>query len=238
MLSPQVRPDPMKLGGEPGEKLSDALYASILEDVIFRPASGEGRIYPKEISERFKVSATPVREALMRLAAEGYIQSIPRRGFHIRKPSREQVTDLWQVRMGLETTAGELAIERLRNGSLPADPVEQLRAIVEDSISRFRKLSSREQIDLNSKLHRGIVELSGNQLLVSLYRGIQLQVFSSWVRRGVQSWRDRLESEAEEHRAIIAALAARDPDAYRAATRAHLERSLRDALHDLEVTQE
>ncbi len=77
------------------------------------------------------------------------------------------------------------------------------------------------------------MELSGNDILISLYRGIQMQLIGEWVQRGLQSWRSRLSNEAEEHRAIVGALRAMDRDAYAAATRHHIGRSLKDALGDL-----
>lgn len=224
------------LTGRPGEKLSDALYTCIRDEIVFGTDDGDERLYPKALSERFNVSPTPVREALMRLAVEGYIETIPRRGFRIRKPSRERVTDLWQVRLGLEVNAGELAIERLKSGRAPMAAVDRLSEIVEHSVRNWHEHSGREQIDLNSRFHGGIVDLSGNALLITVYRSIQLRYISNSVRRGVSSWRDRLEVEATEHRAIVQGLMARDADAYRIAAKAHVNRSLEDALNDIEAS--
>jgi DNA-binding GntR family transcriptional regulator len=223
--------------GRPGEKLSDALYTSIRDEIVFGGDGGnddlDERIYPKALSERFNVSPTPVREALMRLAVEGYIETIPRRGFRIKKPSPEQVTELWQVRLGLEVNAGELAIERLKTGQVAMTEIERLSELVERSVRDWHALSGREQIDLNARFHGGIVELSGNALLITVYRSIQLRYISNSVRRGVSSWRDRLEVEATEHRAIVRGLMARDADAYRIAAKDHVNRSLKDALTDI-----
>lgn len=222
--------------GRPGEKLSDALYTCIRDEIVFGTDDGDERIYPKALSERFNVSPTPVREALMRLAVEGYIETIPRRGFRIRKPSPEQVTELWQVRAGLEVNAGELAIERLKTGLVPMAAVDRLSEIVEHSVRNWHELTGREQIDLNSRFHGGIVDLSGNALLITVYRSIQLRYISNSVRRGVSSWRGRLEVEATEHRAIVQGLMAQDADAYRIAAKAHVNRSLEDALNDIEAS--
>lgn len=220
--------------GRPGEKLADALYSSIRDEVVFGTDVGAGeRIYPKDLSERFNVSPTPVREALMRLAAEGYIESIPRRGFRIRKPSPQQVKDLWEVRLGLEVNAGELAVRRIVSGELSADVIAPLRLNVEQADRDWKRLSGRQQIELNTQFHSRIVALSGNVLLQSIYHGIQLQYVSSRVRHGVESWRERREVEMREHRAIVAALADRDEDAYRVAAKTHVLRSLADALNDV-----
>lgn len=220
--------------GKPGEKLADALYASIRDAVVFGMEVDQGeRIYPKDLSERFNVSPTPVREALMRLAAEGYIESIPRRGFRIRKPSPEQVRDLWEVRLGLEVNAGELAIGRMKAGEVSRSEIGPLSGIIEKSDKDWERLSGREQIELNTQFHSRIVELSGNELLKTIYHGIQLQYVSSRVRQGVDNWRVRREAEMREHRAIVSALSDCDEDAYRIAAKTHVLRSLNDALTDV-----
>lgn len=237
---PQSQGNPEEHGaliGRPGEKLADALYASIRDEVVFGTHVGYGeRINPKDLSERFNVSPTPVREALMRLAAEGYIESIPRRGFRIQKPSPQQVRDLWEVRLGLEVNAGELAIGRLATGEADRSEIDALARIVEQADKDWERLSGRQQIELNTRFHSIIVALSGNTLLQSIYRGIQLQYVSSRVRHGVENWRERREFEKREHGLIVATLADCDPDAYRIAAKAHVMRSLADALKDVTAT--
>lgn len=221
-----------------GEKLSDALYTTIRDEVVFGAGKEADRIYPKDLSERYNVSPTPVREALMRLATEGYIESVPRRGFRIRKPSQQQVRDLWTVRLGLEINAGELMIERMVAGEIDSAEIDVLQSVVDHAYLQWNDLTGREQIELNTEFHGRIVELSGNELLGTIYRSIQLQYLSSRVRHGIDSWRERREIEQSEHQAIVDALAARDQDAYRIAAKSHVRRSLADALKDVAATED
>jgi DNA-binding GntR family transcriptional regulator len=219
-----------ELVGQPGETLAETLRRTLLEMILFGYFERGLRLYPERLAERFGVSLTPVREALMRLAAEGYIETIPRRGFHVRTPTAKQVVDLWQVRLGLELTAGELLIERLRAGEGGITDLEAIDARLQSAAGA---LTHKRHVELNAEFHHRLIELAGNELLVALYRGIQMQLLGAWIQRGLNSWRARLPSEAEEHRAILAALRARDPEAYARATRAHIARSLQGALADL-----
>ncbi|MCO5090995.1 GntR family transcriptional regulator [Bosea sp. (in: a-proteobacteria)] len=228
--------EPTEMGqliGEPGETLTETLRRTLLEMIVFGYFERGLRLYPERLAEQFGVSLTPVREALMRLAAEGYIEAVQRRGFHVRAPDAKQVVDLWQVRLGLELTAGELLIERLASGTLPAAALTVLDDLMAALEQSPRTIAHRPKLGLNAEFHHRIVELSGNDILTSLYRGIQMQLIGEWVQRGLQSWRVRLSSEAAEHRAIVAALRAMDRDAYAAAARHHIARSLKDALADL-----
>lgn len=219
-----------ELVGQPGETLAETLRRTLLEMILFGYFERGLRLYPEKIAERFGVSLTPVREALMRLAAEGYIETIPRRGFHVRTPTAKQVVDLWQVRLGLELTAGELLIERLKAGEGSLTELEAIDARLQ---AATQTLTHRRHVELNGEFHHRLIELAGNELLVSLYRGIQMQLLGAWIQRGLNSWRARLPSEAQEHRAILAALRARDTGAYARAVRAHIARSLQGALADL-----
>ena len=218
----------------PGERLVDMLYRNIRDYVLFSSeGAAQGRLYPHELCEKFHATATPVREALARLAAEGFIENTPRRGFHVRRPSPQQVTDLWQVRGGLEVLAGELVIGRLQQGSLAPQALDQLAAVLQGIAATADAIDGREHIERNRQFHGSIVELSGNQLLVSMYSGIQVQLLGAWVRRGLDTWRARVQVESDDHEEILEALRACDVAGYGAAARRHVDRSLANALKDL-----
>ena len=229
---------PAELGelvGAPGETVTATLKRTIMEMILFGYFANETRLYPHELAQRFAVSQTPVREALMQLSSEGLIEATPRRGFHIRTPTPDQVTDLWQVRSGLEATAAERVVARLEGGSLTSADLEPLVAIQDRREELGPRMSTKTHIETNSAFHRTIIELSGNQLLTAVFGSIQQQLIAAWVQRGVESWRGRLVEDAKEHRAIIAALRARDAERARTALARHVGRSLNGALRDLET---
>lgn len=221
--------------GKPGEPLAEALRRTLLEMIIFGYFEPGFRLYPEKLAEQFDVSLTPVREALMRLAAEGFIDVIHRRGFHVRNPDARQVKNIWQVRLAMELMAGELVIDRLANGELAVEAIDPLEEIQDKLDIDPQAISRREKHELNGGLHHGIVALCGNDLLITTFRGIQMQVLNAWIHRGLESWRSRHSAEAEEHRLILGALRNRDKPAYERACRRHLARSLKDALADLEA---
>jgi len=228
MLAPAPEPTERLLGA-PGERLADTLHGTLVDAILDGRIGAAGRLYPNELASRFGVSPTPVREALMRLAAEGFIHAVPRRGFHVRDPSADEVRDLWQVRRGIETLAAELAVARLRDGL--AD-LGKLRAL-EARLAAGARLSMREHVELNGRFHETLIELSGNRLLASLFAAIRMRLVGALIKRGLAAWRQRVAGDAAEHRAIVAALAAHDAEAARAAVASHVDRSLADALRDL-----
>src|SRR4051794_9147338 len=88
--------------------------ALLLEDEIVSGAIEPGVVLRQEqLSERFGVSRTPIREALRRLAALGLVSFVPNRGVRVRTLSREELREAFLVRAELESLATELATPRL-----------------------------------------------------------------------------------------------------------------------------
>lgn len=222
-----------RLTGQPGETLSAALRRTLLDMILFGYFDGEGRIYPLDLARHFAVSPTPVREALMQLSTEGYIEAIPRRGFRIKQPSAQLVEDLWQVRQGLEIMAAQLAVTRLERKQIGAADIDALSAIQGRRDQLGARMSPNQQLELNAAFHQALVALSGNPVLIGIYGAIQLQVIGALVQRGSQTWRNRLADDAREHHAIIAAVKARDAVRCAVVIRLHIERSKAGALQDL-----
>lgn len=224
------------LGGPtemPRATLAENVRQTLLKLILAGEFEQGERLYPDRLSERFGVSATPVREALMQLASEGFIDATQRRGFHIRVPTPTQLRELFEVRQGLELTAGELCIGRAQRGEIGEGEFEELTILQRAQEPARFKGSHLEKLDFNNRLHCRIVELSGNKMLFDLYQSIQVRGMVTIVQRGLQTWQSRLDSESAEHWAIINALRQKDLPALQAAMRAHLSRSMTDALTDL-----
>ena len=213
------------------QTVTDGVYRLLVEAILYGDLASSSRLILQDLAEKYQVSLSPVREALQRLATEGFIEATPRRGYRIRKPSARHVTELWQVRVGLEITAGELLIERMQaTGDRSAlQMMEKLQTQMESNSG----MTHREHIELNTAFHKALIDGSGNQLLANFYHSIQMQLLGAWVQRGVDDWRLRLKVEGDEHRALLQALKERRTVQLAAAIRGHLGRSLQSAINDL-----
>ncbi len=91
--------------------------ARVLEDEIVAGAIAPGTVLRQEqLSERFDVSRTPVREALRRLAALGLVSFEPNRGVRVRSISPHELREAFLVRAELEALATEVATPRMTRG--------------------------------------------------------------------------------------------------------------------------
>src|SRR5262249_15559139 len=155
-----------ELVGRPGETLAQVAHRTLLEMIVSGYFEPGFRLYPVRLAEKFGVSLTPVREALMQLASEGFIDGVQRRGFHVRTPDGRAVQDLWTVRLALELMAGELTVARLIAGEVSDREVDRLDAIQNEIDQDPETIPQGRKHELNSQLHRRIVEMSGNRLLL------------------------------------------------------------------------
>src|SRR4249920_4221434 len=97
---------------DPGTKADE--IALLLEDDIVSGRIEAGTVLRQEqLSERFGVSRTPIREALRRLSAQGLVSFTPNRGVRVRTLSREELREAFLVRAELEGLATELAVPRM-----------------------------------------------------------------------------------------------------------------------------
>src|SRR5437660_5453427 len=93
--------------------------ALLLEDEIVSGAIEAGVVLRQEqLSERFGVSRTPIREALRRVAALGLVSFVPNRGVRVRTLSHEELREAFLVRSELESLVTELAAQRMTRADL------------------------------------------------------------------------------------------------------------------------
>jgi DNA-binding GntR family transcriptional regulator len=216
-------------GSSDGLPSSEYVYRQLKEQIISGRLEPDSRLVELTIAAAYGVSRTPVREALKRLAAEKLIVADPSRGMVVHAPDASEIEDVFVVREALEVLAARLAAHRMT----PSE-IGRLRVIVE-SMEEAIKAGRMEQIILaNIRFHDEIYAAAGNLMLARI--GSELRQF---VRRSTTlpfASPDRREHVLSEHRAIVEALEAHDPEAAELASHKHLQ-AARDYLIKLQLRQ-
>ena len=180
-----------------------------------------------ELSRRFGISATPVREALARLAAQGQLQFHGNVGYRVPEPpSAQDYLDWATARIAVESTALQAAF-----GPLDARLIDQAEAI-NDTMRTTRFDSSAASVarytDLNQRFHAALVAVSRNPLLAEMQD--RLYAGSRFARVFVGRARPATREVVAEHQRIVDALRAGEPARAALALREHIVDSLeRDA---------
>lgn len=184
----------------------------------FRPGD---RLDVRALAEQLGVSATPVKDAITRLAAEGLVEIRPRSGTFVAELAPDAVAETFEIRRALECLAAERLV-----GQLTPDLLARFEAIIdamERPVSNEHDRAEHEQKNL--ELHALLVEASGNRRLAELYRSLNAHLTIARIHSRRRPQDERLEQERREHRAILEALTARDPTALINALDRHIRRA-------------
>jgi DNA-binding GntR family transcriptional regulator len=206
----------------------DRVYEAIkgfAVDYRFKP--GE-RINEVELAMRLGVSRTPVREALNRLARDGFMSFVPNKGFYARTITPEGVRDLYELRSALERAAVRLACERGSDA--------EIEAIAKDWLGRSKaglKPDWTKIAEADEAFHVAIARIARNARLLEALTDLN-SLIRFFRRIDLESPRRR-KSTYEEHAAIIDALRVRDANKGGDLMEKHVTLS---SAHAVEVTKE
>lgn len=204
-------------------QISRALLSQEAKDYVRRAVAsgtfpGESRVSISRVAKELDISPTPIREGLVQLVAEGFLEQLPNRGFHVLPLTLREVAELYPIGSALEDLG-------LRTVPFPGP----------DRMAELRCLNSRLQDNLgkdpeavildNQAWHRLLLEGCDNRQLMQMVAQLRARTFRyEYVCYAF----DRAEfvGQISRHEQILDALAAGDREAARAAMRQHWQENL------------
>jgi len=198
---------------------SEALYIQVAERL-------KAQIYQNELKpgdaidemalcKRYGISRTPLREALKVLSSEGLIQLVPRKGSFVRNMDIAELNELFPVMAVLEGLCAREAVENCSDADLVR--LDDMHATLE----MFAESGDiDEYYEKNFEFHQAIQDLSGNRTLQRIIG--DLRKVLRLARHNQLTIPGRLAASIGEHREIMHAFHARDPDLADTNMKAHL----------------
>ncbi|MBW2340200.1 MAG: GntR family transcriptional regulator [Deltaproteobacteria bacterium] len=194
-----------------------------LEDMIIKGKLRPGqRIKEQEVSSQLGISRPPVREAFKILEAEGLIKREPRRGVLVSEVTKNDIWEVYTLKIALYTLAVTLAIDRISDNGIGKleKIVTQMEMIVQDDsnpdIIRYE--------ELNNLFHETTTILAGHGRLKKMVQSLNNQIkrvsYRSFTKEG------HLKSSCRYHRQILEAIKARDKILAERLTREHIVKGL------------
>ena len=198
-----------------GVKMVYELLRDEILDLVLPPGSPIDEV---QLAERFKMSRTPIREALVRLAGEGLIDTLPNRSTMVSNIDFLNMHTFFDALVLMYRVTTRLAAQYHRPEDLAAIRTHQARftaaADAQDALA---------MIATNAALHSAIADAGRNPYFISLFNRL-LDEGRRILRLYYQSYGDRLPQQfVDEHEDMIAAIAARDTDAADRLAKAHAE---------------
>ena len=186
------------------------IWESIAEDlkqeIIRGELKGGQRLRIDEISLKYGVSNTPIRDAFRYLANLGFVENIPRRMVIVREITLKDIEDIYAFQSVLEGLAASLAVQRCADKD-----VELLTRLVHRMEECVPRKDAEGYSEADVEFHAAFLRLSGNPRLIQMVENARDHI--ARFRFIMLRHPGRLDESIEEHRRIIAAFRARDADA-------------------------
>ncbi|WP_424211193.1 GntR family transcriptional regulator [Streptomyces sp. BI20] len=194
------------------DQVLDALRAALLDGEL-----APGGIYSgPALATRFGVSATPVREAMQRLATEGAVECLPNRGFRVLSRTPRDLAELAEVRALLELPV-MLRLAR----TVPPETWTALRPAAAATTTAAEAADLPAYAEADRAFHRAVLALAGNTRLLAVTEDLHRR--AQWPLPGApRARRTELLADAAEHAALLDALTAGDLPAAEALIHTHL----------------
>lgn len=223
----------MRSRGQRGERVSlvDQAYDKVRRRILDNDYQPAQQVLEHELAADLGMSRTPVREALVRLQNEGFVQLIPRHGMRVVPLSLADLRDMYEVLTALEMTAVERLVKSARGPEVLA-PLEQA---LDDMDKALAAENFDTWVQADERFHRTLIDLSGNARLAAM-------AFSVWeqghrARMMTVRFRTSLQQSNQEHRALVDAIRKGDLEAARAQHSEHRGRTSREIVRLLEQTR-
>lgn len=208
-------------------RAADQVFDRLLERIVSGALSPGDRLDPTEIAESYGVSRTPVREAILKLDAEGLVERMPYRGVVVTGVDPSTAEDLAGLRIQLETLAVRAALPRLTD-----EDVDHMRDVHERlQVAVGGPQAQSAFAELNREFHLTLYGASGSPTMTR-----QINDLSAQAERIRLHFDIRHGHAVEDHARILAACAERDVEEAVAATRDHILGALSLMIENFEVS--
>jgi DNA-binding GntR family transcriptional regulator len=178
------------------------------QEIEQRILSGEfvagAKLNEVDVATALGISRGPVREAFSALAQAGLVRVAKNRGVFVRQVSLAEASELYELRAALEGLIGKLAARRIAT-----DEIEQLRGVVKRMQQVQKTRRADEYFALDVEFHDRLARAARNNALMASYRGVVKQL-DLYRRATISRSFEIVALSAQEHEAVVEAVAARD----------------------------
>ena len=213
----EVMPDEYWLSvGLDHRSLGQTITERLRDQILINQLKPGERLIADDLALSFGVSRSMIREALLLLATEGFINIVPRKGTFVTQMSAKQANDLFEIRLLLEGQVASLAAERRTDENL-----RDLRETADLGMAAALAGNVDQLPALNTRFHNLLADTADNDYLTEtlsrLSNIIQWVYSRRIIERSTDSWK--------EHLRIVNAIERMDPAAAKSAAHEHITRA-------------
>lgn len=151
------------------------IFSTIRDRIIYMEYP-PGKLLPeKELCAEFKVSRTPLREAIQKLKEMKLVSVIPRFGTYVSPVDINEIRSAFEVKIKLEGLAGEVAAKRIT-----ADKLAEMKALIEKADALLKEDGQRRLIEIDTQFHEIIYQATQNQILQEMLQNLHGRCARLW----------------------------------------------------------
>lgn len=213
--------------------LADQAFSELRARILSGRLRGGARLMPEELAAELAISPTPIKEALIRLEADGLVDTQLRRGAFVRRFNRRIVEELCEARMMVEPIS-------LRNALFAGAITNELLDALRQNLVLHARHSAEPSLDglqqalaYDREFHHLIVAAAGNDTVTGWHAKLLCQTHTVLAARGTP-----YTTAVDDHRAVLDAIADGDPRAAVEALRRHLHQSIENSMRAVDLYEE
>lgn len=208
------------------ELLNQKVYRVLKESIIKGFLEPGTKLLENKIAEEMHVSRTPVREAMQKLVAEGFVKTIPNQTMIVTEVSLEDVREVLQIRGILEGLAARIAAKKINRQEI--DELENIISQMSLHVTK-KDLSSYCQVD--DEFHDLTLNICGNKWIIQIRDNLGSFIYRFRIKS--LSVPGRLKHSLEEHQAIMESLKKHNSEETDRLSQIHMENTLINILKNV-----
>ena len=223
--------DPAHIRSEKAIPLREKVYDSLHMEIITGKFPGGTRLVESAVAADMEVSRTPVREALQKLASEGFLHHIPRAGYVVEDMSDDDIQDLFATREEIEKVAVRWASAKI----LPRE-LDRLRANLDRTDEVLESGATQRMIDLDTEFHHILYRATRSKTLFQISRSLSDRTLK--FRIACIHFPEVARRARAGHARIVQALESGDEHSAESAVESHLDETRDDIIRSLKQIRE
>ncbi|MBM4331036.1 MAG: GntR family transcriptional regulator [Deltaproteobacteria bacterium] len=161
----------------PKNLLHDRIFGVLRDRIVYMEYPPGKLLLEKELCEEFKVSRTPLREAITKLEEMKLVTVIPRYGTYVSEVDINEIRCAFEVKIKLEGLAGEVAAKRIT-----ADKLEELKTLISKSDALLKETGGhRSFIEVDTRFHEIIYQAAQNPILQEILENLHSRCARLWI---------------------------------------------------------
>ncbi len=192
---------------KPNDSLADSAYAKVKERIIFSEFKGGDSVDELKLARDLELSRTPIREAVQRLAQEGLVRILPRKGVLVTELSLDLMRQVFEARSPCEAQIVRLAAKRAE----PSE-IEEMESALKDVDMFITEGRFRELLEADRRFHTALAQASRNRLLQEMFEKVYSLGARFWYLTLPERDVSEIRREMALHVTLLDAVKSKDPE--------------------------